>query len=419
VKKGTYSFAYYDANKTYISGASSGTALTTPSNCAYVRISQYKTMSGNVAGINEEQLELGTVSTDFEKYGFSLNSLIIPKDSSALQINLPSKIYALVGQELNIYFDNIINDKDTKYDFDITCNIGTHYANYYRVVPTAAGSYTLTVAVLQNDLQIATATTTLIVTATSVGNAITRNVLIIGDSTTDNDYLASHLNGNFTTDVMKINTIGTRGTTPNKHEGHAGWKTDDFMGQTSNVSPFVFNGAFDFSQYISSNGLLTPDYVFINLGINDVFSITDDASLDTKATDIVNDYNTMISNIKTQNANVKIGVCITIPPNYSQDAFGTAYGTGQTRRRYKRNNFLLAKKLIASFGGREAENIYLVPIYANLDTRNNFVVQQKQINARNTTMVNYPTNIAGVHPAESGYWQIADSYWYFLKSFEV
>jgi hypothetical protein len=132
----------------------------------------------------------------------------------------------------------------------------------------------------------------------------------------------------------------------------------------------------------------------------------------------------MINSIKTQNSAVKIGVCLTIPPNYYQDAFGSSYQSGQTRKRYKKNNFLCVQRLITAFGNREAESIYLIPIHLNLDTRNNYGSSLQQVNARNTSTITFPANngdgqTPGVHPADTGYWQIADSYWYFLKSFEV
>ena len=44
--------------------------------------------------------------------------------------------------------------------------------------------------------------------------------------------------------------------------------------------------------------------------------------------------------------------------------------------------------------------------------------ENENINARNTTQISVPVGVGGVHPAESGYWQIADVYWYWLKSFE-
>jgi lysophospholipase L1-like esterase len=426
VKKSTYSFAFYDINKVFISGGGQTTQLgTAPANAAYVRISTYYIAQGSVPGIDGEQLEVGTISTAYETWKFTIDDFAIPSEEKPIYINLPPKIYGLVGQELNIYFDNIISDKDTKFEFDVICSIGGHYDNYFRVTPTTSGTFPITVVAYKNNKEVARASANIIVKSISVGNGVNKKVLIIGDSTIDNTFLVPHLYNNFSSDVMKITPLGIRGTAPYKHEGRAGWGVDLYFGDNpSYTSPFMLNGVFDFSQYITTNGLQTPDYVFINLGINDVFGVTEGATLDSKISTIMSRYQTMINSIKTQNPNVKVCICCTIPPNYSQDSFGVCYGSGTTRKDYKRTNFIFVQNLIQTFQNREAENIYLVPIHLNLDTRYNFGLTTAQVNNRNTKTIDFPGNNGeeqnpGVHPAESGYWQIADSYWYFLKSFEV
>ena len=57
-------------------------------------------------------------------------------------------------------------------------------------------------------------------------------------------------------------------------------------------------------------------------------------------------YDAMIANIKISNANMKFGICITIPSG-NQDAFGGSYGSGQTSWRYKVNNRLRREKLFS------------------------------------------------------------------------
>lgn len=62
-KNSTQQWAYYDANKAYISGVVSGNSFTTPSNCQYMRISLLNTE------LNTLQLEAGTVGTSYKAYG--------------------------------------------------------------------------------------------------------------------------------------------------------------------------------------------------------------------------------------------------------------------------------------------------------------------------------------------------------------
>jgi len=44
---------------------------------------------------------------------------------------------------------------------------------------------------------------------------------------------------------MDVTLVGTKGTTPNKHEGTSGWTANQYY--TDVASPFVFSGAFNFS----------------------------------------------------------------------------------------------------------------------------------------------------------------------------
>lgn len=420
---GGYYLAFYDANKAYISGLGLAHAKTyrTPANAKYIRLS----VPNNL--VSSMQFEKGTVSTEYQAFGYVIQNGLYQVASNAtsfkVEINLPSKIYGLVGQELNIYFDNIVNVKDVNYDFDVVADVGDQFEQYFRFTPTAAGSFAITIKALLNGSEVASASSTLIVKASSVGTGINKKLILIGDSTTDNGYPSIKLNENFNADPMDITLMGTRGTSPNLHEGRSGWKAKDYVesASLSGVTNAFWNpttSAFDFSYYISNNGFSVPDYVVINLGINDTFNYLDDASLNTEMTNIISRYDQVISSIKAYNANIKIGIALTIPPNYSQDAFGKAYDAGQTRARYKRNNFLWVQKLIATYQNREAENLYLVPIHLNIDTRYGYGLESTQVNARNTMTVQMPVANGGVHPGVSGYWQIADTYWYWLKSFE-
>ena len=69
-----------------------------------------------------------------------------------VEIALPGTIYGLVGQELNIYFDNILSDRDTRYDFSVGCNIGAQYD--YRFQATSQkgqeGWYRITIQIWNN-----------------------------------------------------------------------------------------------------------------------------------------------------------------------------------------------------------------------------------------------------------------------------
>jgi lysophospholipase L1-like esterase len=420
-----YYMAFYDANKAYISGQGSVSpqsnprTVTTPSNAAYIRVSEI------LSRLDLLQVESGSMATAYEPYRYKFTKEI---PEFIVNLNLPPAIPALVGKEVNIYFDNILNDDATKYQIDVTCVIGKQQAERWTCVPSATGTYPLTIDVYKNHtIKVATASTTVTVKDVAVGNGVNRSLMIIGDSTTDNGVnsqgavTAELLNLFGASDVMDITLKGTRGLSPNLHEGRSGWQTLLYttMASKDGVVNAFWNpttSAFDFSYYMQQQGYSTVDYVVINLGINDVFSYTDDYSLNTEITSVLNRYQTMVDSIKTFSSTIKIGIALTIPPSFSQDSFGDDYSSGQTRWRYKRNNQLWVKALINQFKGKESQLIYLLPLNINLDTVNNMLTETVPVNSRNTNTVVRQNN--GVHPAPSGYLQIADAYYYWLKNFE-
>ena len=69
--------------------------------------------------------------------------------------------------------------------------------------------------------------------------------------------------------------------------------------------------------------------------------------------------------------------------------------------------------MIATYGNREKQNIFLVPLYVNIDCVNNFPLRSEPASSRNKTKI--VRHINGVHPAKEGYWQIADSFYFWMK----
>lgn len=259
---------------------------------------------------------------------------------------------------------------------------------------------------------------------------MTESVIILGDSTTNNGVVIEKLHENFTNDVMSIQTLGTRGTSPYNHEGRSGWSLETYFTVESITYPppdtrgTVYNPfynptteTFDAAYYFNNSGIAEPNWFIINMGINDMFGPTVDSQLNSKIITCIGYLNDMIDSIHGVSANIQIGVCVTIPPNSSQDAFGKAYACGQNRERYKHNNAVWASKIIEEFSDMEDSGVYVIPIHTNLDTIYNMGMETLPVNARNTA-VTYESPIAngGVHPVESGYWQIADVYTAFLKA---
>ena len=437
---------FYDADKKFLSGSSAvSNTFIAPEGAAYVR-GTYGLGKTASAFVQLEETTDGNF-TDYEPYGdkqikqlaedVSVPELVQARGgydtladrlnatlASSDILNLPSKLYALVGEELNIYFDNLVDGHDTDYSFDVTCAVGMQLERCYRLTAETAGSYEITISATNKQGATVKKTSTIVVAGASAGSGATKKVIVLGDSTTNNGVAITKLNENFSGDVMRITTLGTRGDAPNQHEGRSGWKFQSYMtsptdsGDSSVVNPFYnpSTGAFDAAYYFANSGVDIPDWFFINLGINDVFGAATDDALNSMLTTLNGYCDSMIASLKSAAPNMKIGVCLTIPPNYSQDAFGKAYSCGQTRNRYKRNNVLWVQNQIDRYDGRESEKIYLVPIHTNLDTKYNMGMEENQHNKRNSEKYASPIGNGGVHPVTSGYWQIADAYWFFLKN---
>ena len=403
VKKGTYRYALFDANKDFISGGNQVNTFKTTPTTAYVVITTYEIDYGGVIGIDGEQLEEGTESTAYEPYkpnAFTIQGLELPSSSSAgetgseLDFVLPPKIYGVIGKELNVYFDNVASQKMNNYDIDVTSTMGKQMAKRWTATPETAGTSKFKLDVYQNARMLVSKEVDLVINNINTSN---KKVLVMGDSTVEQQLGVKRLYTLYQEEDSLLDLVGTQTTGVVNHEGRGGWTLDLYRKNTY-PNPF-YNPTkqdFDLGYYMSSNGFSGLDVFIIVLGINDTFGTTDDNVLNTRINAMIADYNAIISSIHEYDPNIKVGVTVTIPPSSSQDIFGDTRGVGQTQWRYKRNNFIWNHKAIDNFKNKESQNIYLVPLNHNLDTDNNLADH--------------------VHPTESGYNQMGDSLYYFMKS---
>lgn len=379
------------------------------------------TTGGNLAGGQTYYVKYTWANLQGETQTSSEVSIAVPSgtNTNTISFNIPTL-------PTNVTSANIYISTSTGTETKQGSTTGTSYTQSATLVtgttPPASntigdvGTYSLTVNVYdKKTLSIVnTATTSVVVTKSNSGSGITKKALFIGDSTTAAGAYTQQLLNLVGSDSYKVNLLGTQGISPNVHEGRGGWTVALYY--TDNTSPFVFSGTFNFAQYMTNHSYSGLNYVGIHLGINDMFSYTDDTSVTAQAGLVLNNYDAMISSIHAYDSTIKVGVMVTIPPSMTQDAFGANYSSGQTRWRYKQNIMLWLQQLISKFANRESSNIYLVPINVNLDTANNMQTISVAQNAENYTAITRQNN--GVHPAVAGYNQMGDMIYYWLKSYE-
>lgn len=379
---------------------------------------------GSNPDTKQSLVELGVnpgVLVDFTPTSDLLEKLGLT-NSEAITFSLCPTNYAVSGTEFNLYFRNVARSSlfartVEDFDFNVTCTKGAQFADFFRVTPedADAGTVALSIAATAPDTT-STYSGQFKIVADSAGNGATRKLLVIGDSTTAGGQVVTELNRISGTNGFKLDTIGTQGSGTNKHEGRSGYTIARFYtGDANGVTPFTnLVGAFDFNYYLTNNSLTmaSNDWVFVNLGVNDVFNQTSDSGAATVAGTYLTTFSNMVVNIRTVVPGIRVGLCVTIPPAYSQDAFGDDYGTGQTFARYNRNRAIFAEYLAAY----TQTGVFRIPISVGLDTLHNFASTTGVWNSRNSGTWTYLNN--GVHPDQSGYEQIADQMWAALKCLE-
>lgn len=360
-----------------------------------------------------------------------------------LRLLLPPRIYAVVGIEMNVYFENIsLPLNPLNYVFDVTCAKGRQQVERWTFVPTEqdSGQFPLVIEVRdeKNNI-IARSESVLQVVPKNAGAGVPVTVLTIGDSLTHAAVYPAHL-----LELCKTNgnpRITLVGHVPNAElpdvriEGYGGWTAlrfatfykeekrlagpDDRKTWNSHSSPFLYpdgKGSFtlDFARYCQEfNGGKGPDFVTLFLGCNDTFGASDEtieASVDVMFTH----YDRLIDMIRQVRKDTKIGALLLVPPAGTQDAFGANYQCGQTRWQYKRNQQRVVERMTEKYGNREKEGLYLIPSNVNLDCLNNYPLLKAPRNAQTKAEGLRLAN--GVHPSAEGYRQIGDTVFCWIKA---
>lgn len=334
------------------------------------------------------------------------------------EILLPAEIHGVVGTEMNLFYDNIILCNNiAKYQIRVEAEKGEATETAWSYVPQAAESFPVKVQVLKNGNELVTEASTQIIVRDTAGSGAEKKVLCIGDSWTENVFYVSQLRDHFLgqKDGDTIKLLGTMtnwGTEEIRYEGRGGWSTETYCtqqtyGGKSNLFYNPDTQAFDFSYYLTQNGIETPDVVVLFLGINDVGHGVATAKT-------IQNMNEMIASIHAVKADIDIGVVLTPPPGASQDGFGKNNACGTTRFAQKTGAFRLAQAMVDAYDGGKMAHVAVIPVNSAVDCVDQYDYEEVKANAYSDVTIRRMTD--NVHPVAGGYQQCADSIYGYIKS---
>ena len=430
-----YRVAEYDATKTVVrvSANWAGSPFTTADNTKFVRIVLNQNQPLNMIVLNETVtpifFEAYQTTTEFGKITeIEAEIAEIEEDIGNIEnpadVILPSAIYGVNGQEINIYKENLVlNNRLKSLAYIHTRFSANAWQDDERTIwtPSATELSETTQAweLFYYGLKETDAVTIKeCLVPKDTGNS-NKKVLVIGDSKVDNGLLTYHFLHNFDDDNMSVTLLGSKydWTTDNRNEGWGGRTAKWFC--TDSGSPLSNNGACDFAHYQSTYSIDTPDFVFINLGTNDCASLS--GGNDTFITEFVTYITQMITSIHSVSSSIEviIGMCEGV--STVQDTNNAEFDKWDLNQKISR----LHKATITAFDNRQNEHIWVCPMYMGMDLTQDYNMTEVPLSKRDGDVNNGSGDgktrmqiTDRVHQNEVGYWKNAD-YMYALVKYIV
>lgn len=344
-----------------------------------------------------------------------INALV----SGQPEIVLPKDVYAVVGTEFNIYYENVIicdNINDYYIYPFLYPYVGVTYNTYsdrFQFVPTAdnIGDYQLRISLKSKHDWSTICTVTIALHVISNTSLTGKKVIFIGDSLTNAGYYPYEIEK-----VLSANGVISLGTQisspwidnvqqPINHEGRGGWAAYDYTERASwdeIVNAFWNPSAnkFDFSYYMTQQGYTRPDIIFLNLGTNGAGYVNRTVAA----------ISEMITSIHAYDDTIPICVSLITPPA-TQNGW-TYVAPGGSAGQFAVEQMALIKRYLAEYDG-VINNVYVSPVYFNLDRYHDYNTAEFPASARNPEIVIRQTN--NVHPSKYGYLKFADVYWAMIE----
>jgi lysophospholipase L1-like esterase len=308
-------------------------------------------------------------------------------ESVAASLLVPKAIYAAPGVETSVFFDNLVNADSNRLGFTVKCSLGSSERRRWKVTPKDedAGEHPFEVTVTDLDGKVlGTGRSILKVAPRHAGEGKSLKFLIVGDSLTHANYYPhrfQHLMAQSGNPALTL--IGTHRVHKDKdvvHEGYGGWTWNCFVNRNEpgakshyrERSPFLYeDGAsgvkLDVARYFRENspaGL--PDLVLFQVGINDVF-YQDEATILKAAT-------TLVAAFREAAPKAALAIWLVQPVNDNDVAFEHTFQGKVKRADIRARQHELLQAMVRTFGDRESEGIYTVPMHLGVDPIDDFPI---------------------------------------------
>lgn len=383
----------------------------------FVRMQIYGTHTYNMVIVNDHNIRQKPFIPFLADYSIlaTLSQTINPAE-----VILPSAIYGVTGQEINIYKENLVLNNRLKSLAYIHTRLSDAVQDDFRTIwnpsATSLTETNRTWEIMRYGLTTFESRTIKECTVPKDTGSSDIKVLVIGDSKVDSGYVTYYLHQNFDDDDMSITLLGSKYDWAewNRHEGWGSRTAKWFC--TDVESPLSNNGECDFAHYLTSYNIATPDYVFINLGTNDCAGMGggDDIFL----TEFVTYISQMITSIHDVDSNivVVVGMCEGVATVL--DVNNSEFDKWDLNQKISR----LHKATIAAFDNRQAENIYVCPMYMGMDLTEDYNMEEVPLSKRDGDVNNGQGDgktrmriTDRVHQNNVGYWKNADYMYALLK----
>lgn len=301
--------------------------------------------------------------------GYARSKFFLPKHvivTGAEGMNLPEKLTLLAGKSMRLVGTEIVpwGDDSCFLAMEGEGLTVTVKDGIFTLSAETAGTYTLNVTLYRPmavGIQLLDAKQ-VAVTVAAEKTLTGKKGLLIGDSRINpGTGIPASLPKALTERIPGVEWLGTQTNADKvKCEGYGGWSAANFLLTErigENTNPF-YNPApeikrFDFAYYMSNHPECRPDFVILNLGMNDRYSV--------RSTEYLN---AIVASIHAYDPNIAVLVLT----EYYMGGTATAYADNVVARQ----SAAYLKRLSTVFDSRESEKIWLLPNYLSVDPTADF-----------------------------------------------